>query len=147
MRVLIQRSKESHVSIQEKLYSSIPFGFVLFVCFTEGDTLKDIEYLVRKILNLRIFNDEKGIMNKSILEVGGSILSISQFTLYADTKKGNRPSYLKAMNGARAIKLYDAFNEELSKYINVETGIFGSDMQVNIINDGPVTILLDSKEK
>ncbi len=146
MRVLIQRSKESRVCVQDEVISSISSGLVVFVGFTEGDTFEDITYMVKKILNLRIFDDEKGIMNKSILEVGGEILSISQFTLYADTKKGNRPSYIRAMNGASAIKLYDAFNEELSKYIGIQTGIFGADMQVNILNDGPITIWLDSKE-
>ena len=147
MRVLIQRSKESRVCVRDEVISSISSGLVVFVGFTEGDTFEDISYMVKKILNLRIFDDEKGIMNKSILEVGGEILSVSQFTLYADTKKGNRPSYIKAMNGASAIKLYDAFNEELSKYIGVQTGIFGADMQVHILNDGPITIWLDSKEK
>ena len=152
MRVLIQRSKESRVCVQDEVISSISSGLVVFVGFTEGDTFEDITAMVKdkvkikKILNLRIFDDEKGIMNKSILEVGGEILSISQFTLYADTKKGNRPSYIRAMNGASAIKLYDAFNEELSKYIGIQTGIFGADMQVNILNDGPITIWLDSKE-
>lgn len=147
MRVLIQRSKESRVCVKGEVISSISSGLVVFVGFTEGDTFEDITYMVKKILNLRIFDDEKGIMNKSILEVGGEILSVSQFTLYADIKKGNRPSYIRAMNGASAIKLYDAFNEELSKYIGVQTGIFGADMQVNILNDGPITIWLDSKEK
>lgn len=97
------------------------------------------------MLNLRIFDDEEGVMNKSILDVGGSILSISQFTLYADTKKGNRPSYIKALNGEKAIKLYNEFNEKLSDYIHVETGIFGADMKVNILNDGPITILLEKE--
>ena len=147
MRVLVQRCKQSSVRVNKDVIYSIESGLVLLAGFTEGDTLQDITYMVKKILNLRIFDDEKGIMNKSILECGGEILSVSQFTLYADTKKGNRPSYIKAMNGASAIKLYDAFNEELGKYIGVQTGIFGADMQVHIINDGPITIWLDSKEK
>ena len=146
MRVFLQRSKESSVSVQEQIVASIPRGLVLLVSFTHDDTQKDILYMVRKILNLRIFNDEKGVMNKSILDVGGEILSISQFTLYADTKKGNRPSYIRAMNGERASKLYDAFNEELSQFIPVKTGIFGTDMEVKITNDGPVSIWIDSKE-
>ncbi len=146
MRVFLQRSKESQVVVQEQIVGSIPKGLVLLVSFTHDDTQKDILYMVRKILNLRIFNDEKGIMNKSILEVGGEILSISQFTLYADTKKGNRPSYIRAMNGEKAIRLYDAFNEELSQFILVKTGIFGADMEVKITNDGPVSIWIDSKE-
>lgn len=145
MRVVVQRSLESSVSVEEKLISKIPFGLVLLVGFTDGDTIEDIHYMVKKITNLRIFDDEEGIMNKSILDVGGSILSISQFTLYADTKKGNRPSYMKAMKGKDANVLYDKFNQELSKVVETKTGIFGADMQVNILNDGPVTILLDAK--
>ena len=117
---------------------------VLLVGFTEGDTSKEIDYMIKKVLNLRIFDDEEGVMNKSILDVGGSILSISQFTLYADTKKGNRPSYIKALNGEKAIKLYNEFNEKLSDYIHVETGVFGADMIVSINNDGPITIIIES---
>ena len=116
---------------------------MILVGFTEGDTIEKIEYLCKKIVNLRIFDDESGIMNKSVLDVGGSILSISQFTLYADTSKGNRPSYVNALNGSEATKLYDLFNQELSKYVKVETGIFGSDMKVTLTNDGPVTIMLE----
>lgn len=145
MRVVVQRSLLSSVSVEEKLISKIPFGLVLLVGFTDGDTIEDIDYMVKKITNLRIFNDEEGVMNKSILDVGGSILSISQFTLYANTKKGNRPSYRKAMKGEEAKILYDKFNQELSKVVETKTGIFGADMQVNILNDGPVTILLDTK--
>lgn len=146
MRVVVQRSRESSVSVDGKLVSSISFGFVLLVGFTEGDTKEDIDYMVKKITNLRIFDDEEGIMNKSILDVGGSILSISQFTLYADTKKGNRPSYIKAMKGDSAISLYNEFNQELNKLVETKTGIFGADMQLSISNDGPVTILLDTKK-
>lgn len=145
MKVIVQRSKESSVSIENTLVSSIDKGLVLLVGFTTDDNLEDINYMVKKIVNLRIFNDENGIMNKSILDTRGSILSVSQFTLYADTKKGNRPSYIKAMKGEEAIKLYDKFNEELSKYVIVKTGVFGADMQVNITNDGPVTIILESR--
>lgn len=148
MKILVQRSLNSNVSVDNKIVGQIEKGLVLFVGFTYGDTIDDIKYLIKKVINLRIFDDEKGIMNKSILDVNGSILSISQFTLYADTKKGNRPSYINALNGEEAIKLYDLFNEELRKNnIMVETGIFGSDMKVNIINDGPVTILLESRNK
>lgn len=146
MKVIVQRSKESSVSIENTLVSSIDKGLVLLVGFTTDDNLEDINYMVKKIVNLRIFNDENGIMNKSILDTRGSILSVSQFTLYADTKKGNRPSYIKAMKGEEAIKLYDKFNEELSKYVIVKTGVFGADMQVNITNDGPVTIILESRD-
>lgn len=143
MRVLVQRSGKSEVSINNKVVGSIDSGLVLFVGFTEGDSIDQIQYLVKKIINLRIFPDDKGVMNKSILDYGGSILSISQFTLYADTVKGNRPSYIKAMNGEVAIELYHLFNEELKKHVVVETGKFGADMVVSISNIGPTTILLE----
>ena len=145
MKILVQRSKKSNVTINNKVVGKIDKGLVLFVGFTEGDSSREINYMIKKVLNLRIVDDEDGVMNKNILDVGGSILSISQFTLYADTKKGNRPSYIKALNGEKAIKLYDEFNEKLSDYINVETGIFGADMKVNILNDGPITILLEKE--
>lgn len=145
MRVLVQRSKKSSVSVDKKLISEIDFGLVLLVGFTNTDTTEDILYMVRKITNLRIFDDEGGVMNRSILDVGGSILSISQFTLYADTKKGNRPSYINAMGGNDAKVLYEKFNQELSKEVPVKMGVFGADMEVSITNDGPVTIWLDSK--
>lgn len=144
VRVIVQRSKNSSVKVDNKIVGSINSGMVILVGFTEGDTEEIIEKMVKKIVNLRIFDDDNGIMNKSILEVGGSILSISQFTLYANTKKGNRPSYIEALNSEVAIKLYNLFNEKLREHINVSTGIFGADMEVNIINDGPITIALDS---
>ena len=143
MRVLIQRSKSSSVLVDEKVVGKIDFGYVLLVGFTDTDTKEKIDKMVRKILHLRIFDDNNGVMNESILDHNGSILLVSQFTLYADTKKGNRPSYIKALNSKDAIKLYDYFNQELGKYIKVETGVFGADMQVNITNDGPITILLE----
>ena len=145
MRVLVQRSKNSKVIIDNKVYGEIDYGMVLLVCFTYNDNEKVIDYMIDKILNLRIFDDENGIMNKSLLDVNGSILSISQFTLYADTKKGNRPSYVNSMKASDASHLYDLFNEELKKYnVEVQTGIFQADMLVNINNDGPVTIILES---
>lgn len=148
MRVLVQRSLNSNVSVDNKIVGEINNGLVLLVGFTDEDNIEDIKYLVKKVINLRIFDDENGVMNKSVLDVKGEILSISQFTLYADTKKGNRPSYINALNGQEATKLYDLFNEELrNNDIKVETGIFGSDMKVNILNDGPVTILLESRNK
>ncbi len=147
MKVVIQRCKKGSVTINNKVYNSIDQGFVILSCFTQDDNSNDIDYIVKKVLNLRIFDDENGVMNKSILEVGGSILSISQFTLYADTKKGNRPSYFKALNGKEAISFYDEFNRKLEAQIDVKTGIFGADMEVSLINDGPVTIIIDSKEK
>ena len=145
MRVLVQRSKSSNVSVDSKVVGSIEKGLVLLVGFTYGDNSSDIDYMINKILKLRIFDDENGIMNKSVIDINGSILSISQFTLYANSKKGNRPSYIDALGGEEAIKLYDEFNRKLKEHINVETGIFGSDMIVNITNDGPVTILLESR--
>lgn len=143
MRILVQRSKESSVSVDNKIVGKIDKGLVLLVGFTEGDSESNIDYLINKVLNLRIFDDESGVMNKSVLDINGEILSISQFTLYADTKKGNRPSYIKALNGNESIKLYDLFNKKLSEYIHVEKGIFGADMIVSITNDGPTTILLE----
>ncbi len=145
MRVVIQRSKDSKVLVDNKIVGSIDKGMVVLVGFTNDDTIEDIEYITKKILNLRIFDDENGVMNLSVKDTFGKILSISQFTLYADTKKGNRPSYINAMKGEEAIKLYEKFNEELRKEIEVETGIFGAEMDVQIRNDGPVTILIDSK--
>lgn len=145
MKVLVQRSKKSNVKVNHEVVNSIDHGLVLLVGFTEGDSLIDIEKLAKKVVNLRIFDDEEGVMNKSILDVGGEILSISQFTLYASTAKGNRPSYIEALNGEEAIKLYEKFNEELNKYIITKPGIFGADMEVNITNDGPITIMLESK--
>ena len=143
MRVVVQRSKYSKVEVDSKLVNEIPFGLVLLVGFTEGDSEKKIEKIAKKIVNLRIFDDENGVMNKSILDVGGQILSISQFTLYGDATKGNRPSYIKALNGKEAIKLYESFNMELNKYVKTLSGVFGADMEVSILNDGPVTILLE----
>ena len=143
MRVLVQRSGNSSVCVAGKIIGKIDGGLVLLVGFTEGDTREKIEFLARKVVNLRIFPDEEGVMNKSLLDYGGDILSISQFTLYGDTSKGNRPSYLKALRGEESSKLYDLFNEELSKYAKVETGRFGEDMDVIINNIGPTTILFE----
>lgn len=147
MKVVIQRSKNSNVVIDDKIYNEIDKGLVVLSCFTQGDTFEDIDYIVKKIVNLRIFDDDSGIMNKSVIDISGSILSISQFTLYADTKKGNRPSYINALNGDDAVELYNYFNHKLNEYVNTVTGVFGADMQVNITNDGPVTIIIDSKNK
>ena len=116
---------------------------LLKVGFTHTDTIEDIKYLAKKVVKLRIFDDENGVMNKSILDVGGEILSVSQFTLYGDCKKGSRPSYIKALNGDKASPLYDKFNEELSRYVKVSTGVFGSDMEINFTNIGPVTIIIE----
>ena len=143
MRVLVQRSGKSSVVVDSKTVGKIDEGLVVLVGFTEGDDMSKISYLAKKIVNLRIFPDEAGVMNKSILDYGGSILSISQFTLYADTKKGNRPSYVEALNGNEASILYDSFNCELEKYVKVEKGVFGADMIVSITHIGPTTIMLE----
>lgn len=145
MRLLVQRSLNSSVIVNDKVTGKIENGLTVFVGFTNGDSEKEIDYLINKLLNLRIFEDENNIMNKSILDVGGQILSISQFTLYASTKKGNRPSYVAALDSIKAGNLYKLFNEKLNKHIHVEAGIFGADMLVNIQNDGPITILLEKE--
>lgn len=145
MRVVVQRSKNSSVSVNNEIVGKIDYGLVLLVGFTHNDGLKEIEYIVNKIVNLRIFDDETGIMNKSLKEVQGSILSISQFTLYADIKKGRRPSYINALEPEKAIELYDIFNQKLRENgILVATGVFGAEMMVNIHNNGPVTIIIES---
>lgn len=143
MRVIVQRVKEASVKVEGKVVGKTSYGYLLLVGFTEGDSIKNIEEMVKKVINLRVMDDENGVMNKSILDINGSILSVSQFTLYADTKKGNRPSYVNALKGELACPLYDKFNEELSKYLHVENGIFGAEMEVSLINDGPITIMLE----
>ena len=146
MRVIVQRSLNSYVSVNNNIVGSVDKGLVLLVGFTDGDNIDIIDKVVNKIINLRIFDDELGVMNKSILDINGSILSISQFTLYGNIKKGNRPSYIKAMKSSEAINYYNIFNDKLKKYLRVETGIFGSDMKVSITNDGPVTIIIESED-
>lgn len=143
MRVVIQRSKDSYVKVDDSIIGKINSGMVILVGFTSGDNETIIDKMINKILKLRIFDDENGIMNLNIKDVNGEILSISQFTLYANTKKGNRPSYIEALNGEEAIKLYDLFNKKLEKQIHIETGKFGADMDVCIRNDGPVTIMME----
>lgn len=145
MKVVIQRCKNASVIIENMVYNSINDGMVILVGFTNNDGINEINYMVDKIINLRIFDDENHVMNKSIKDINGSILSISQFTLYADTKKGRRPSYIDALNGREASKLYDLFNQKLSENLEVKTGIFGSDMQASLINDGPVTIIMEKE--
>ena len=143
MKILVQRCKYAKVSVDNKIVGKIDKGIMALVSFTYGDNEKIIDYMIDKLINLRIFDDENGVMNKSILDISGSILSISQFTLYADTSKGRRPSYINALKGDESIKLYDLFNEKISKLIHTETGIFGADMKVELLNDGPVTIMLE----
>ena len=143
MKVLVQRVKEAKVEVDKKVIGKIDKGYMLLVSFTQSDTKEIIDKMVRKVLNLRIMDDENGVMNLAIDQSKDKILSISQFTLYADTSKGNRPSYLKALRGEESSILYDYFNQELRKYIEVETGKFGADMDVSLINNGPCTIMLE----
>lgn len=145
MKVVVQRSLKSSVSVDGKLINKIDSGLMLLVGINVEDTSKDVDWMVNKVLNLRIFDDENGVMNKSILDVGGEILSISQFTLQAETKKGNRPSYINAMKGEDANKLYEEFNAKLNEHIKTYPGVFGADMLIDIQNVGPTTIILDSK--
>lgn len=149
MRIVIQRVKSASVSIDGKLKSCIGKGMMILVGIEEADTKEDIAWLCKKVVNLRIFPDEMGVMNKNILDDGGDILVVSQFTLFASTKKGNRPSYIKAARPEISIPLYETFCADLSEALMkpVETGTFGADMAVELINDGPVTIIIDSKIK
>lgn len=143
MKVVVQRVKSSSVKVDSKIVGSIDKGLLVLVGFTHDDNIDKIKWMVNKIVNLRIFDDEEGVMNKSVLDIGGSILSVSQFTLYADANKGNRPSYINAMKQEDASSYYDIFNEELKSRINTQTGIFRADMQVELINDGPITIVIE----
>ena len=146
MRAVIQRVKNADVKIDGKVCGKCGIGFMILFCAIEGDTENDIELLAGKTANLRIFEDENGKMNKSILDIGGEILCVSQFTLAADTKKGNRPSFINAMEPATAEKYYNIYCDALKAngVKSVETGEFGADMQVSLVNDGPVTIILDT---
>ncbi len=143
MKVVVQKCENAKVLVNEKIVGKCDFGLMLLVGFTYDEDENVIEKMAKKIVNLRIFLDENNVMNKSIIDVKGSILSVSQFTLYAQTNKGNRPSYIKALNGDEAKVLYDKFNEELRKYTKVETGIFKENMKVEFTNLGPTTIILD----
>ena len=144
MKVVVQRAKDASVKVDNETVGNISKGLLLLVGFTQTDTDKEIDWMVNKVINLRIFDDENGVMNKSVKDVNGEILSVSQFTLYADSRKGNRPSYLNALRGEEAIVLYDKFNQKLKEQnIVVETGKFGADMKVSFTNDGPVTIILE----
>ncbi len=149
MRVIIQRVSEASVTIDGHVKSSIQLGLLVLVGIVDEDGQEDIEWLCKKIANLRIFNDEEGVMNKSVKDIDGEILVVSQFTLHASTKKGNRPSYIKAAKPDVAIPLYERFVKSLEVMAgrDVQTGEFGADMKVRLLNDGPVTILIDSKNK
>lgn len=147
MRVVLQRSKEASVTVDGKITGKIDQGYVLLVGITHGDTKDDADYIAKKIAKMRIWEDDQGKMNHSIKEHGGSILSVSQFTLYADVRKGNRPSFTDAARPEEAIGLWEYFNSTLCALgLHVETGIFGAMMDVQLINDGPVTILIESKQ-
>jgi len=149
MRVVIQRVSEASVSVEGNITGAIENGLLVLAGIEDADTQEDIEWLSSKIVNLRIFNDEQGVMNKSVLDIEGNILLISQFTLHAATKKGNRPSYIKASKPDIAIPLYERLIAQLEKDSGrkIQTGIFGADMKVRLLNDGPVTIIIDSKNK
>ena len=146
MKLVIQRVIESNLTIDKKIYSSIGYGMVIFIGISANDNESFLNKIVSKVSKLRIFNDEFGKMNKNINDIKGEILLVSQFTLYADTKKGNRPSFIKAAKAENAIKIYNSFIKELQIYINtkIKTGKFGTDMKINLINDGPVTIILEN---
>lgn len=149
MRIVIQRVKRASVTINNQLHSKIDAGLMILVGVTDGDLAEEADWLAGKVALLRIFNDESGVMNLSITDIGGEVLAVSQFTLSASTRKGNRPSYIHAAKHELAIPLYERFCQRVSELIgkNVETGVFGADMQVELINDGPVTIIIDSHLK
>lgn len=149
MRAVIQRVSHASVTIEGKMKSSIQQGFLILLGICEEDTIEDVDWLVKKIANLRVFGDENDVMNRSILEVGGEALVVSQFTLYASYKKGNRPSWFRAGSHEHSIPLYVAFCNQLSEALgkSVGTGEFGADMKVELLNDGPVTICMDTKNK
>lgn len=146
MRLVIQRVNKAKCEIDGKITGEIGQGYMILVGFGQDDNKETVDKMVKKVLNLRIFEDENEKMNYNIGKIGGSILSISQFTLYADCTEGNRPSFANALNPVEATKLYDYFNESLRRNgVNTQTGVFGADMQISLVNDGPVTIVLDSK--
>lgn len=147
MKVVIQRVKEAQVTIDDELVGDISQGLLLLVGVGPDDEQEDLDYAVRKITNMRIFSDDMGKMNLSVQDIKGSILSVSQFTLFADTKKGNHPAFTGAAKPDKAEKMYLDFNEALTQFVPVETGVFGADMQVSLVNDGPVTIILDTKSR
>lgn len=146
MRVVLQRSKEAHVKVDGEIVGQIKCGFVLLVGITHNDTEEDAKYLAEKIVHLRVFEDENGKLNKSLLDVGGQILSVSQFTLYGDCRKGRRPNFMEAAKPDVAKPLYERFNDILKELgVHVETGVFGAMMEVQLTNDGPVTLILESR--
>ncbi len=149
MRVVIQRVIKASVEINGEIYASIENGLLIFLGIEDTDTTDDIEWLSGKIIRLRLFNDENGVMNHSIIENKGALMIVSQFTLHASTKKGNRPSYIRASQPAEAIPKYEEFIRRIREEsrLEVKTGLFGADMKINLVNDGPVTIMIDTKNK
>ena len=148
MKTVIQRVSEAHVKVEDKIVGEISNGLLLLIGIDEEDEKADADWLVQKILNLRIFGDEEGKLNLSVLDISGEILCISQFTLIADYKKGNRPSFIKAAKPDKAIPIFEYFKTEIAKSnLKIASGIFGADMKVSLLNDGPVTIVMDSKTK
>jgi D-aminoacyl-tRNA deacylase len=149
MRVVIQRVSEARVVIDGALRGTIPRGLVVLVAIEDPDTSEDVEWMSGKIVRLRIFSDEDGVMNRSVQEIGGEILLVSQFTLYASTRKGNRPSYIRSARPEVAVPIYEALKSRLTADLGqpIQTGEFGADMQVSLTNDGPVTIIIDSKDR
>ncbi len=148
MKVVIQRVSEASVQVENKTVGKIGKGLMLLIGVDESDEIPDADWLVKKILDVRVFSDEEGKMNHSVKDINGEILCISQFTLISDYKKGNRPSYIKAARPEKAIPLFEYFKDELKKSgLKIESGIFGADMKVSLINDGPVTLVFDSKTK
>ena len=149
MRAVIQRVSSASVTIDNQVRSSIKIGLLIFLGISSDDDISDIEWISKKIINLRVFNDENGVMNGSLVDVNGEIIVVSQFTLLASTKKGNRPSYIKAAKPEIAIPIYGQFISQIENDLNkpVGTGIFGADMKIELLNDGPVTIIIDSKKK
>ena len=149
MRAVIQRVSKASVTIDDKIYSQIKNGLLVLVGIEDADTAEDSEWLSGKIVNLRVFNDDNGVMNVSVKDINGEILAVSQFTLHASTKKGNRPSYIKASKPEFAIPMYEKFIQQLSNDLGktISTGVFGADMKVELLNDGPVTIVIDTKSK
>ena len=147
MRCVVQKVNHSSVTVDGKIINEIKRGLMVLVGFTDTDTMDDLNYCCRKVVNLRVFEDDNDVMNLSVIDVGGEILSISQFTLYGDVRKGNRPSYVRALGGEKAKPLYEQFNKMLNEYVPTKDGVFGADMKVELLNDGPTTIIIDSELK
>ena len=147
MKLVVQRVNSAKVEVNGKIVGAITKGFLVLLGVTHNDTKEIADYLVKKLCNLRVFEDENDVMNRSVIDEQGEILSISQFTLYGDVRKGNRPSYIKALSGDKAISLYEEFNRLLNNEVPTKDGVFGADMKVSLVNDGPTTIIIDTDNK